>query len=139
MTLERTLARSVTLSRGRWSEAGCAGGICCACNAPLVLVLQHGRGSRVSCRRRELRRWAVAAGAVSNISATGLSNTRLCKVSIVLVDLSLHLLEDLVDRSQVATSLCVAHGRKAVGLDWISLVVAAMADCDWLICWDAHA
>lgn len=76
-----------------------------------MLMLKESGGIALSCSGWNLSsaRWTVA-GAVGDISRASLSHARRPKVSIVLVDGSLHLFEDLVDRGQVATSLCVAHG-----------------------------
>ncbi len=76
-----------------------------------MLMLKESGGIAVSCGGWNLSSagWTVA-GAVGDISRAGLADTRRPKVSIVFVDGSLHLFEDLVNRGQIATSLCVPHG-----------------------------
>lgn len=51
----------------------------------------------------------AVAGAVGDVARTCLSDSSVGKMSVVLVDGGLHLLQDLIDRGQVTSGLCVAH------------------------------
>lgn len=58
---------------------------------------------------------------------------------VILVDCLLHLLEDLINGCEISSALSIAHGRQTVGLDRVSLIIAAAYSRDWLVCWHIHA
>jgi hypothetical protein len=102
-----------------------------------MLVLKESDGIVLSCSGWDLRAsaWWTVACTVGDISRASLSDTRRSQMSIVLVDGGLHLFEYLVDRGQVATSLCVAHRWKTVGLDGVFGLVPT-TNRDRLVCRD---
>lgn len=68
--------------------------------------------------------WAGAgAGAISDISWAGLGHAGGAQLGVALIDGRLHLLENLINRGQIASGLCVAHRGQAIGLDGVGLFI----------------
>lgn len=98
----------------------------------LLRLLAHG-GRRLSVSVWKLDPWRCFTGAVVDVVSTGLTDTGLGELTVILIDGSLHLLEDLVDGGQITTGFGVAHWWETVALERL---VAVVSPCTTSYCRD---